>query len=86
MLPSGCSVSFLLAAEAAPGVLPRLLQPFARRDLTPDRVACQRTGEMLQVEIAVDAVPAEMVHLIEGNLLQVVGVHRVSRIAMRAAA
>jgi hypothetical protein len=29
----------------------------------------------MRVEIAMHAMPAEMVHLVEGNLRQVVGVH-----------
>jgi len=70
-------VRFHLLAEAEPGLLPRLLVPFARRDLLPDRVSALRQGEVMRVEIAVDAMPGEMVHLVEGNLRQVVGVHGV---------
>ena len=80
------AVRFLLAVDASPGVLPRLLQPFARRDLTPDRLSCQRVGEMLHIEIAMDAMPVAIMHLVQGNLQQVVGVHYVSRIESRAAA
>jgi len=74
------AVRFLLDAEASPGLLPRLLQPFARRDLTPDRMWSHRNGGTMHVEIAMDAVPAEVVHLVEGNLRQVVGVQRVSQL------
>ncbi len=73
------SVRFTLVADAAPGLLPRLLAPFARRDLTPDSVECWRSGEEMRVEIAMAAMPAEMVHLVEGNLRQVVGVHSLVR-------
>ena len=31
-------VRFLLDADASPGLLPRLLQPYAKRDLVPDRM------------------------------------------------
>lgn len=72
------SVRFTVVAEATPGVLPRLLVPFARRDLTPDGIEAQRDGEEMQVEIGMAAMPAEMVHLVEGNLRQTVGVHSVS--------
>ena len=68
------SVRFTLLAEAGPGLLPRLLIPFARRDLTPDSMECVRAGETLRVEIAMAAMPAEMVHLVEGNLRQTLGV------------
>lgn len=74
------AVRFMLDADAEPGLLPRLLQPFARRDLTPDRMWSHRNGAVMHVEIAVEAMPAEMVHLVEGNLRQVVGVQRVSQL------
>jgi hypothetical protein len=69
------SVRFSLTADAAPGLLPRLLQPFAKRDLSPDAFEASRAGDEMRVEIAMHAMPAEMVHLVEGNLRQVVGVH-----------
>lgn len=74
------SVRFTVLAEASPGLLPRLLQPFAKRDLTPDSFAAQRDRDgLLRVEIAMDEMPAEMVHLVDGNMRQVVGVRSVAR-------
>ena len=73
------AVRFTLVAEAGPGLLPRLLAPFARRDLTPDSIEARRDGEEMVVEIAMGAMPAEMVHLVEGNLRQTVGVRSVTR-------
>jgi hypothetical protein len=73
------SVRFTLLADAAPGLLPRLLQPFAKRDLTPDLFEATRDGEDVRVQISMVAMPAEMVHLVEGNLAQVVGVRQVTR-------
>ena len=35
----------------------------------------------IHVEIAMKEMPLEVVHLVEGNLLQVVGVRNVSRVA-----
>ncbi len=77
----GCAVRFMLEAEVAPGLLSRLLQPFAKRDLVPDRMWSHRLRDMLHVEIAMDAMPGEFVHLVEGNLRQVVGVQSVVRVA-----
>jgi len=68
------SVRFSVQADSHPGLLPRLLQPFAKRDLVPDSFAAERRGEAVRVDIAMDRMPAEMVHLVEGNLRQVVGV------------
>jgi hypothetical protein len=75
-----CAVRFMLDADAAPGLLQRLLQPFAKRDLMPDRMWSHRLRDMLHVEIAMDAMPGDVVHLVEGNLRQVVGVHTVTRV------
>lgn len=82
-------VRFLLDAECSPGLLPRMLQPFAKRDLVPDRMWSHRSGDMMHVEIAVEAMPDADIHLVEGNLRQIVGVHQVLQIrpeARRAAA
>lgn len=65
---------FHLLAEASPGLVPRLLQPLAKRDLVPDLLLVRREGDAMRVEIAMDAMPAGVVHLVAGNLAQVVGV------------
>lgn len=83
------SVRFELHADAEPGLLPRVLVPFARRDLTPDLVKTRRHGDTIVACLDMDAMPAEMVHLVEGNLRQIVGVRRLSvtlRASVRAAA
>ncbi len=73
------SVRFVVLADAAPGLLPRLLQPFAKRDLTPDTLEAARGADgCMRVDIAMQAMPAEMVHLVEGNLRQTVGVRSVT--------
>jgi hypothetical protein len=73
------AVRFTLVACASPGLLPRLLQPFARRDLTPDMLEVVRQGKDMRVEIGMHEMPAEVVHLVEGNLRQVVGVRSLAR-------
>ena len=83
------SVTFDLLADAEPGLLPRVLVPFARRDLTPDQVKARRVGDGIEATLHLAAMPAEMVHLVEGNLRQIVGVRRVEvvlRGVVRAAA
>ena len=71
-------VRFEVLADAEPGLLPRTFAPFARRDLVPDRVRVQRNGDSLLVEVGMEAMPSEMLHLVEGNLRQIVGVQRVT--------
>jgi hypothetical protein len=73
------AVRFTVHAEPQPGLLSRLLEPFAKRDLVPDSFSAQRSGEMMRIEVAMAAMPAEMVHLVEGNLRQVVGVTTLAR-------
>jgi hypothetical protein len=72
------AVRFTVTAEPSPGLLPRLLMPFAKRDLTPDRFEAQARGALMRVDIAMDAMPAEMVHLVRGNLQQTLGVTEVT--------
>jgi hypothetical protein len=67
-------VRFLLVAESCPGLLARLLQPLAKRDLTADTFHAEREGDLVRVEILLHAMPACMVHLVAGNLGQVIGV------------
>jgi hypothetical protein len=74
-------VRFLLDADTSPGLLPRLLHPYAKRDLVPDRMWSHRAGDTVHVEIAMEAMPTEYVHVVEGNLRQTVGVRCVSRVA-----
>ena len=69
---------FTVTADASPGLLPRLLMPFAKRDLVPDGLEFHRTGDSVRADIQMAAMPAEMVHVVEGNLRQVVGVTRVA--------
>ncbi len=78
------AVRFMLDADAEPGLLPRLMQPFAKRDLIPDRMWSHRSREGLHVEIAMEAMPADMVHLVEGNLRQVVGVRSLTQVRPEA--
>jgi len=74
------AIRFILDADTSPGLLPRLLQPYAKRDLVPDRMWSHRAGDVTHVEIAMEAMPADIVHLVEGNLRQIVGVRTVFRL------
>jgi hypothetical protein len=72
------AVQFELVADADAGLVPRLLAPFARRDLVPDRVKTGRNGALIEATVAVDEMPSEMVHLVENNLRQIVGVRHLT--------
>lgn len=68
---------FTVTADAFPGLLARVLEPFAKRDLIPDLVRATREGEAMRAEVALHAMPLGMVHLVAGNLGQIIGVRRV---------
>lgn len=78
--PRARAVRFLLSADAEPGLLPRLLQPFAKRDLIPERVTAQRDGDVLHVEILLHDPEPGYADLVAGNLGQIVGVHDVRQV------
>jgi hypothetical protein len=67
---------FTVVAEASPGLLSRILEPFAKRDLVPDTVRASRDGEAMRAEVAL-SMPLGMVHVVAGNLGQIIGVRRV---------
>ncbi len=69
--------SFHVLADTCPGLLVRLLQPLAKRDLVADAFHARREGDATRVEMALHAMPAVLVHLVAGNLGQVVGVREV---------
>ena len=77
MLPSLLPTRFDLRAEPSPGLLPRLLQPFAKRDVTPDLFQARRAGEEMDITITCHDLEPGMAALIAGNLGQVIGVSRV---------
>lgn len=68
---------FTVSADASPGLLSRILQPFAKRDLIPDLLRATREGDVMRAEVALHAMPLGMVHLVAGNLGQIIGVRRV---------
>lgn len=80
LVPVTCGPArFVVVAEASPGLLSRLLEPLAKRDLIPDgvRATHDRAAGTMRAEIALVTMPVEMVHVVAGNLGQVIGVHRV---------
>jgi acetolactate synthase regulatory subunit len=68
---------FTVTADATPGLLSRVLEPLAKRDLIPDAVRATRDGDTLRAEVSLIAMPLGMVHLVAGNLGQIIGVRRV---------
>ena len=76
--PSCRPVRFDVLADSEPGLLSRTFAPFARRDLVHSQFCARRDGALLLIEIGMEAMPPEMLHVVEGNLRQIVGVQRVT--------
>jgi hypothetical protein len=64
---------FRLTAAAEPGLLPRVLEPFAKRGLVPERLRAERRDDVLTVELLAD-LPAEIAPLLAASLGAIVGV------------
>jgi len=71
---------FSVLADAAPGVMPRVLELFAKRNLVPSRwhsqVAGQREKE-LSIDIQVEGLGGELGHYIARCIDQIQDVHKV---------
>ncbi|HYD99770.1 MAG TPA: hypothetical protein VEH84_10320 [Alphaproteobacteria bacterium] len=77
---------FELVAAAETGLLARVIEPFARRDLPVIRfhaAICRHDPAEMVVDIAVAATDAEEIGRVAGNLRQIVGVTRVVATAGR---
>ena len=64
---------FTLTADAGPGVLGRVLNPFAKRDVMPASVAADRAGDAYRVTIACHGLDPVDARLIRADLLRLVG-------------
>jgi hypothetical protein len=84
-LPILVAARFIVVGPAEAGFLPRLLAPFARRDLTPETVRAHRQGAAIRAEIHL-TMPRDELHLVAGNLGQIVGVSRVESMEGRVLA
>lgn len=71
---------FFVSAESDPGLLPRLVEPFAKLGLVPDRVHADREAHAdrnLNVDLRIAEVTPRHAHLLEKALRSVIGVRSV---------
>lgn len=76
-IPAGVAARFLVIGAADPGLLPRLLEPFAKLGCVPDRVHASREagdGCEMTVDLRLGDVPGRTAELIENALRRVIGV------------
>lgn len=65
-------------AAADPGVIPRLVEPFAKLALVPERLDCRRIGALLAIDLEVGGIDAARAAQIARTLAVIVGVERVA--------
>jgi acetolactate synthase regulatory subunit len=73
------TVCFAISAQPGPAVLPRVLEPFAKRGLVPARwhAVCAAAGDELVIDIQIAGLEPALVDLIAASLRQIVGVESV---------
>src|ERR1041385_9371937 len=79
-LPAVETHCFAIRAAAVPGILPRLLELFAKRNLVPTKghsAVIGLNGEDLQVDIQMEGIEAELAGYIARCLRQIYGVDSV---------
>lgn len=75
---------FTLTADAAPGLLPRVLNPFAKRDVIPHAMEALRCGDTCRVTIECRDLDPVDARLIRGDLMRMVGLHDLQMVAPEA--
>jgi hypothetical protein len=87
--PDGFVACFTIRADAEPGTLLRLIEPFAKRNLVPMAVYAGMMGadnEMLAVDFQVAGLDPVLAEVIAEGMRQMVCVEHVRLIGMPAAA
>ncbi len=72
--PLSETACFAVSALADPGMLPRLLEPFAKRGLVPSAVYARQHGEDLSVDIQIDGLSQTDAAMIGRGMRQIFGV------------
>ena len=75
--PVALTAQFTVQAEAEPSVLPRVLEPFALRNLVPLAVHCRRERSGMRIEVTVAGLEAQVVEHLTRRLNQLVPVETV---------
>lgn len=71
--PARLACRFTVLGEAHPGLLSRLIEPFAKRGLMPRRLEAQSDGAVLRVSLAAE-LEADAAPLLAASLRAIVGV------------
>ena len=76
-LPSPVTVSFVLQARAEPGVMPRVVELFAKRGLVPDKWHSAAAGTALTIDVQMAGLDRDLGDYIARCMRQIAGVEAV---------
>jgi acetolactate synthase small subunit len=71
------SVSFSLQAQAEPGIMPRVIELFAKRGLVPQKWHSTVRGSALSIEVQIGGLGRDLADYIARSMRQIVGVESV---------
>jgi hypothetical protein len=87
--PDTSTACFSVRAVAEPGILPRLIELFAKRNLVPSSVQARLIGaerDQLAVDLQIDGLEPGLAEIVAETMRQMVSVDRVLLAELRAAA
>jgi hypothetical protein len=71
------TVSFLLQARAEPGIMPRVIELFAKRGLVPQKWHSTALGPVLTIDVQTGGLGRDLADYIARSMRQIVGVESV---------
>ena len=74
---SPLTVSFLLQARAEPGIMPRVIELFAKRGLVPQKWHSTALGSALTIDVQIGGLGRDLADYIARSMRQIVGVESV---------
>jgi acetolactate synthase small subunit len=74
---SPVTLSFLLQARAEPGVMPRVVELFAKRGLVPNKWDCTAAGSALMIDVQIAGLGGDLGDYIARCMRQIIGVETV---------
>jgi hypothetical protein len=82
--PYPLSVCFSLQARAEPGVMPRVVELFAKRGLVPQKWHSTVSGEALMIDVQMGGLDRDLAGYIARSMRQITGVETVLTSETRA--
>jgi acetolactate synthase small subunit len=71
------TVCFSVQARAEPGVMPRVVELFAKRGLVPQKWHCTAAGPALTIEVQMGGLGRDLAGYIARSMRQIIGVETV---------